>query len=35
MPQDLINAKPVAAAIKEFLVQKCLNLWIKTILSQR
>ena len=36
MPQDLINAKPVAAAIKEFLDQaNYLNLWIKIILSQR
>ena len=32
MPQDMINAKPVAAAIKEFLVQvNCRNSWIKII----
>lgn len=30
MPHDLINAKPVSAAVREFLVQvNCLNLWIK------
>jgi DNA-directed RNA polymerase beta subunit len=32
-PSDLINAKPVTAAINEFLVQaNCLNLWIKITL---
>ena len=32
MPQDMINAKPVAAAIKDFLVQvNCRNSWIKII----
>ena len=32
MPQDLINAKPAAAAVKEFSDQvNCHNLWIKLI----
>ena len=32
MPQDLINAKPVSAAIKEFFGSvNCRNLWIKII----
>lgn len=32
MPQDLINAKPVTGAIREFLVRvSYLNLWIRTI----
>ena len=36
MPQDLINAKPVAAAIKEFLVPaSSLSLWIRTILCRK
>lgn len=35
-PQDLINSKPVAASIKEFLVHRnCRNLWIKTTHYQR
>ena len=33
MPQDIINAKPIAASIREFLDHRnCLNLWIKPIL---
>ena len=36
MPQDLVNAKPVAAAMKEFLDQaSCLSLWIRTIRCQK
>ena len=36
MPQDLINAKPAAASIREFLVLvNCLSLWIKLILFQK
>ena len=32
MPQDIVNAKPVVASIKEFLVSVSLaNLWIKLI----
>ena len=32
MPQDLINAKPAAASLREFLVQvNYLNLWIRQI----
>ena len=35
MPQDLINAKPAAAAVREFLdLVSCLSLWIKLILYQ-
>ena len=36
MPQDLINAKPAAASLREFLAQvNYLNLWIKQTHSQK
>ena len=36
MPQDLINAKPAAAAVREFLdLVSSLSLWIKLTLYQR
>ena len=36
MPQDLINAKPAAPLLENFLdLVSCLSLWIKLILYQR
>lgn len=36
MPQDLINAKPISAAVKNSLVLlSCLSLWIRTTRCQK
>ena len=36
MPHDLINSKPISAAIREFLGHRnCLSLWIRQIHCQR